>query len=86
MEISARKLEICNSTRACQSWESKGQLSVIAMMGGIMGYSDRAKVFSVAREDGLTLLDPLGEREVDSFLDTCHIMFSKSTDHCLDKW
>lgn len=50
----------------CQSWESKGQSSVIAMMGGIMGCGDRAKGFSVAREDGLNLLDPLGEREVDS--------------------
>lgn len=60
----------------CPSWESKGQSSVIAMMGGIMGCCDRAKGFSVAREDGLTLLDPLEEREVESFHDTCNIMFS----------
>lgn len=50
----------------CQSLESKDQLSVIVMIGGIMGYGDRAKGFSVAYEDGLTLLEPLGEDKVGS--------------------
>lgn len=50
----------------CQSLESKDQLSVIVMIGGIMGRGDRAKGFSVAHEDGLTLLDPLGEDKVGS--------------------
>lgn len=36
------------------------------MIGGIMGYGDRAKGFSVAYEDGLTLLEPLGEDKVGS--------------------
>lgn len=48
----------------CQSLESKGQLSVIAMIGGIMGCSHRAKWFNVVHEDGLTLLDPLEEEVV----------------------
>lgn len=48
----------------CQSWESKGQLSVIAMIGGIMGCGDRAKWVSVVREDGLTFWDPQEEEDV----------------------
>lgn len=52
----------------CQSWESKGQLSVIAMIEGIMACSDRAKRFSVAKEDSLVLLDLHGEEDVDSFV------------------
>lgn len=52
----------------CQSWESKGQLSVIAMIEGIMACSDRAKRFSVAKEDSLVLLDLHGEEDVAQFL------------------
>ncbi len=39
------------------------------MIGRIMGCGDRAKGFSVAKEDGLALLDLLGEEDVDSFHD-----------------
>lgn len=56
----------------CQSWESKGQLSVIAMIGRIMGCGDRAKGFSVVKDDGLALSDPLGEG------DTCAQCFPKA--------
>lgn len=50
----------------CQSWESKGQLSEIAMIGWIMGCGDRAKRFTVAKEDSLALLDLRGEEDVDT--------------------
>lgn len=52
----------------CQSWESKGQLSVIAIIGGIMGYGDRAKGLSVTKEDGLALWTPLERKMRTLFL------------------
>lgn len=52
--------------RVCQSWESKGQLSVIAMIGRIMGCGDRAKRFSVEKEECLALLNLLGGEDADS--------------------
>lgn len=52
----------------CQSWESKGQLSVMAMIGGIMGCGDRANGFSVTKKESLALVGLLGEEVADPCL------------------